>query len=257
MVMKPEPWGEALDSLDLGPGGAVLVVPTPAGEPFTQAVARELAAREHLVFACGRYEGIDQRVVDDAAEPGRGARAVARRLRAQRRRGGRAGDHRGRRPAAARVHGQRRVARRGVARGRPARVPRLHQARLLARPRRPAGAALRRPRRDRPVAPRAGRPADGRPSARPALAVGAARGRRGAPRRAGRRRRAVHAAARLLAPGGAGQPRRPHPGARTSRSTTCAAWLAERHGARRPLARAAGRAVARSCCDGEPGTSAG
>ena len=68
MVMKPEPWGEALGSLDLGPGGAVLVVPTPAGERFTQAVARDLAAREHLVFACGRYEGIDQRVVDDAAE---------------------------------------------------------------------------------------------------------------------------------------------------------------------------------------------
>ena len=67
MVMKPEPWGEALDSLELGPGGAVLIVPTPAGERFTQAVARDLAAREHLVFACGRYEGIDQRVVDDAA----------------------------------------------------------------------------------------------------------------------------------------------------------------------------------------------
>ena len=67
MVMKPEPWGEALGSLDLGPGGAVLVVPTPAGERFTQAVARDLAAREHLVFACGRYEGIDQRVVTDAA----------------------------------------------------------------------------------------------------------------------------------------------------------------------------------------------
>jgi len=68
MVMKPEPWGEALESLDVGEGGAVLVVPTPAGERFTQAVARDLAAREHLVFACGRYEGIDQRVVDDAAE---------------------------------------------------------------------------------------------------------------------------------------------------------------------------------------------
>ena len=71
MVMKPEPWGEALGSLDLGsggPGSPVLVVPTPAGERFTQAVARDLAASEHLVFACGRYEGIDQRVVDDAAE---------------------------------------------------------------------------------------------------------------------------------------------------------------------------------------------
>jgi len=67
MVMKPEPWGEALDSVDVGPAGATLVVPTPAGQPFTQAVARELAGREHLVFACGRYEGIDQRVADHAA----------------------------------------------------------------------------------------------------------------------------------------------------------------------------------------------
>jgi tRNA (guanine37-N1)-methyltransferase len=67
MVMKPEPWGEALDSVDVGPAGATLVVPTPAGALFTQAVARELAGREHLVFACGRYEGIDQRVVDEAA----------------------------------------------------------------------------------------------------------------------------------------------------------------------------------------------
>jgi tRNA (guanine37-N1)-methyltransferase len=65
MVMKPEPWGEAFD--DLGLDGATLVVPTPAGRPFTQALARELAGRERLVFACGRYEGIDQRVVDHAA----------------------------------------------------------------------------------------------------------------------------------------------------------------------------------------------
>jgi tRNA (guanine37-N1)-methyltransferase len=64
MVMKPEPWGEALDEV-LSPG-AVLVVPTPSGEPFTQAAARELAGRDHLVFACGRYEGIDQRVLDHA-----------------------------------------------------------------------------------------------------------------------------------------------------------------------------------------------
>jgi tRNA (guanine37-N1)-methyltransferase len=68
MVMRPEPWGEALDVV-LGPAAAddvVLVVPTPSGEPFTQSVAEELAAEAHLVFACGRYEGIDRRVVDDA-----------------------------------------------------------------------------------------------------------------------------------------------------------------------------------------------
>ncbi|MET3960524.1 tRNA (guanine37-N1)-methyltransferase [Marmoricola sp. OAE513] len=65
MVLKPEPWGEALDAL--GAEGAVLVVPTPAGSPFTQVLAAELSEREHLVFACGRYEGIDQRVLDHAA----------------------------------------------------------------------------------------------------------------------------------------------------------------------------------------------
>ena len=65
MVMKPEPWGDALD--EVAPDGATLVVPTPSGRPFTQALAADLATREHLVVACGRYEGIDQRVVDDAA----------------------------------------------------------------------------------------------------------------------------------------------------------------------------------------------
>ncbi|KQT91078.1 transposase [Marmoricola sp. Leaf446] len=65
MVMTPGPWGEALDAV--APDGATLVVPTPSGRPLTQAVAADLATREHLVVACGRYEGIDQRVVDDAA----------------------------------------------------------------------------------------------------------------------------------------------------------------------------------------------
>jgi tRNA (guanine37-N1)-methyltransferase len=70
MVMRPEPWGEALDSVidEDAPGpdgtGTVLIVPSPAGQPFTQAIARELADAPHLVFACGRYEGIDQRVID-------------------------------------------------------------------------------------------------------------------------------------------------------------------------------------------------
>jgi tRNA (guanine37-N1)-methyltransferase len=92
MVMKPEPWGAALDAITASPpsadpavdspvdppadsradsrtGGQVplLVVPTPAGEPFTQRMAAQLARRPWLIFACGRYEGIDQRVVDDAA----------------------------------------------------------------------------------------------------------------------------------------------------------------------------------------------
>lgn len=67
MVMRPEPWGEALDALCPAGPAPRLVVPTPAGIPFTQAVAHDLAAERHLVFACGRYEGIDQRVVDHAA----------------------------------------------------------------------------------------------------------------------------------------------------------------------------------------------
>ncbi|MBD8869038.1 tRNA (guanosine(37)-N1)-methyltransferase TrmD [Nocardioides donggukensis] len=67
MVMRPEPWGEALDALatDTRP---TVVVPTPSGARFIQAMAAELAEREHLVFACGRYEGIDQRVLDHLAE---------------------------------------------------------------------------------------------------------------------------------------------------------------------------------------------
>jgi tRNA (guanine37-N1)-methyltransferase len=68
MVMKPEPWGEALDALvPYGAQRPLLVVPTPAGVPFTQALAHELAERDWLLFACGRYEGIDARVVDYAA----------------------------------------------------------------------------------------------------------------------------------------------------------------------------------------------
>jgi tRNA (guanine37-N1)-methyltransferase len=64
MVMKAEPWGQALDALTSDE--AVVVVPTPSGTPFTQRVAERLSAEQHLVFACGRYEGIDQRVIDEA-----------------------------------------------------------------------------------------------------------------------------------------------------------------------------------------------
>lgn len=66
MVMKPEPWGEALDALLAeDPSPPTIVVPTPAGTPFTQAMAADLATRPRLLFACGRYEGIDQRVLDE------------------------------------------------------------------------------------------------------------------------------------------------------------------------------------------------
>ena len=64
MVMKPEPWGEALDAI-LTPESTV-VFTTPAGKPFNQQVAQDLSAKPHLVLACGRYEGIDQRVVEYA-----------------------------------------------------------------------------------------------------------------------------------------------------------------------------------------------
>jgi tRNA (guanine37-N1)-methyltransferase len=65
MVMKAPVWGEALD--EICSDGTLLIVPTPAGRLFDQTDAQRWSSEEHLVFACGRYEGIDQRVVDDAA----------------------------------------------------------------------------------------------------------------------------------------------------------------------------------------------
>ena len=64
MLMKAEPWGQALDSV-MTPE-TIVIFPSPAGELFKQATAHELSKAKHLVFACGRYEGIDQRVVDYA-----------------------------------------------------------------------------------------------------------------------------------------------------------------------------------------------
>lgn len=88
MVMKPEPWGEALDALlgphpiagepgegvDGAPGAdasPLVIFPSPAGEVFTQAEARRLVAEPRLVFGCGRYEGIDQRVIEEAGSRAR------------------------------------------------------------------------------------------------------------------------------------------------------------------------------------------
>jgi len=74
MVMRPEPWGEALDAVlaggrrMLGPDAVpTLIVPTPSGHLFTQNLAAALAAEPWLAFACGRYEGIDERVLDESA----------------------------------------------------------------------------------------------------------------------------------------------------------------------------------------------
>jgi tRNA (guanine37-N1)-methyltransferase len=71
MLMRPEPWGDALDSVLGDEPDVRVVVPTPCGAPFTQALAHELAAERRLVFACGRYEGVDQRVLDEAGRRAR------------------------------------------------------------------------------------------------------------------------------------------------------------------------------------------
>ena len=62
MVMSPEPWGTMLDGVLQE--DSWLVVPSPAGQLFSQSLAVEFSQAPHLVFACGRYEGIDQRVVE-------------------------------------------------------------------------------------------------------------------------------------------------------------------------------------------------
>lgn len=72
MVMRPEPWGDAIDSVlyasdARGIRDPLVIFPNPAGEVFTQATAAELAAEPQIAFACGRYEGIDQRVIDYTA----------------------------------------------------------------------------------------------------------------------------------------------------------------------------------------------
>ena len=64
MLMKPEPWGEAFD--EILTQETTVIFTSPAGEVFKQSTAEELASEKHIVFACGRYEGIDQRVVEYA-----------------------------------------------------------------------------------------------------------------------------------------------------------------------------------------------
>jgi len=70
MVMSPQPWGEALDSIRESDSGRspLLVVPTPSGTSFTQVAAQSLSDAQWLVFACGRYEGIDSRVMRHYSE---------------------------------------------------------------------------------------------------------------------------------------------------------------------------------------------
>ena len=71
MVMRPEPWGESLDGILDGADDPLVIFPSPAGDVFTQEMAKELAQETHLVFGCGRFEGIDQRVFDETASRAR------------------------------------------------------------------------------------------------------------------------------------------------------------------------------------------
>lgn len=64
MVMSPEPWGKAIDGVTSNEIIHDLIVLTPAGKKFDQSMAEQFSKLEHLVFACGRYEGIDHRVTE-------------------------------------------------------------------------------------------------------------------------------------------------------------------------------------------------
>ena len=62
MVLKPEPLAGALDSVDAA--AKRVIYASPSGRPFTQRIAEQLAGEDELVMICGRYEGIDQRIID-------------------------------------------------------------------------------------------------------------------------------------------------------------------------------------------------
>jgi tRNA (guanine37-N1)-methyltransferase len=67
MVMSPEVWANALDPLMVD--GSILIILTPAGKRFNQVIANELSHESHLIFACGRYEGIDDRIRQYYSQP--------------------------------------------------------------------------------------------------------------------------------------------------------------------------------------------
>jgi hypothetical protein len=157
MLMRPEPWGAALDALApaAGPRQPRLVVPSPAGRPFTQALAQELAAEPWLMFACGRYEGIDARVAEYAADRMRTDEVSL-------------GDY---------VLAGGEVAVLVIVLRRAARRARLHPAGGLARASGTGGAALRAPRGDCPLAPGRGAAPYRGPPARSVGVRAAGRGR--------------------------------------------------------------------------------
>ena len=65
MVMKAQPWGDATDAILENDPQVIVIVPTPSGQVLTQAMAEQLSTADHLLFLCGRYEGIDARVMTD------------------------------------------------------------------------------------------------------------------------------------------------------------------------------------------------
>jgi len=62
MVMSAQPWGDAIDAITNDKNMVDLIILTPAGKKFNQQMAAQFSKKSHLVFACGRYEGIDARV---------------------------------------------------------------------------------------------------------------------------------------------------------------------------------------------------
>jgi tRNA (guanine37-N1)-methyltransferase len=68
MILKPEPIAAAVESFRQAGSAARVILLGPAGRRFTQAVARELARRPHLVLVCGRYEGVDERVSEQVVD---------------------------------------------------------------------------------------------------------------------------------------------------------------------------------------------
>jgi len=65
MVMKAQPWGAATDAIVENDPQVIVIVPTPSGQVLTQEMAEQLSTADHLLFLCGRYEGIDARVMTD------------------------------------------------------------------------------------------------------------------------------------------------------------------------------------------------
>ena len=66
MLMMPQPLFDCIDSVKQENSYVIYV--TPSGQPFNQEIAKELKDKEHLIFVCGHYEGIDQRVIDERVD---------------------------------------------------------------------------------------------------------------------------------------------------------------------------------------------